>query len=64
MRVFKIISIGNSGVGKSAIIRRFTTGEFKNSLASTVGIDCQIGRFSVDGVPIVLQLWDTAGQKR
>uniref|UniRef100_A0A183T0E9 Ras and EF-hand domain-containing protein n=1 Tax=Schistocephalus solidus TaxID=70667 RepID=A0A183T0E9_SCHSO len=62
-RVFKVISIGNSGVGKTSILQMFVTGTFSQS-ATTIGVDVQVKPMKVDGTSVVLQLWDTAGQER
>ncbi|VDK74315.1 unnamed protein product, partial [Dibothriocephalus latus] len=62
-RVFKVITIGNSGVGKTSILQTFITGNF-SQMATTVGVDVQVKPMKVDGASVVLQLWDTAGQER
>lgn len=61
---YKIIVVGSSGVGKSAIVDRLVFNKFKDENASTVGVEVQSHMFEVDGQPVKLQIWDTAGQER
>ncbi|KAL4225761.1 Calcium release activated channel regulator [Mactra antiquata] len=63
-RVFKVVFVGDSGVGKSSFIHRFCTNFFKATYAATIGVDFQIRNLNIEGQVIVLQLWDTAGQER
>ncbi|XP_028304920.1 EF-hand calcium-binding domain-containing protein 4A isoform X2 [Gouania willdenowi] len=63
-RVFKVVFLGNSGVGKSSFIQHYCTGRFLSALSSTVGLDFQIKTLTLDSTTITLQLWDTAGQER
>merc|ERR1719270_1682182 len=62
--LFKIVVIGDSGVGKSCIMLRFTEDVFNESFISTIGIDFKVKTIDVNGVTIKLQIWDTAGQER
>ena len=62
--LFKILLIGNSGVGKSALIMRFADDIFHTSFASTIGVDFKLRTVEIDGQKIKLQIWDTAGQER
>jgi len=62
--VFKVLLIGDSGVGKSAILLRFTEDNFKSESASTIGVDFKIKYIDVQGKRLKLTLWDTAGQER
>ena len=56
----KILTIGDSGVGKSCIILRFTEDTFTPSFMSTIGIDYKIKRCELDDCTRVkLQIWDT-----
>ena len=60
----KVILIGDSGVGKTAIIRRFSDNEFRESHITTIGVDFRSKDLDIDGTTIRLQIWDTAGQER
>lgn len=62
--LFKFVIVGDSGVGKSNIILRFTDDNFSFSYQPTIGVDFKIKTFTVDNSVIKLQLWDTAGQER
>ncbi|XP_033114360.1 ras and EF-hand domain-containing protein homolog isoform X2 [Anneissia japonica] len=63
-RVFKVVFIGDSGVGKTTFLHRFTTDSFKNSFSATIGVDFRIKAVKVENKIVALQLWDTAGQER
>ncbi|KAM8972964.1 EF-hand calcium-binding domain-containing protein 4B [Pelodytes ibericus] len=63
-RVFKIVMVGNSSVGKTSFLRRFCEDSFYLGTAATVGIDYRVKTVTVDGCQVALQLWDTAGQER
>ena len=62
--VFKVVLIGDSGVGKSNLMFRFTDDNFKANNVSTVGVDLRVKTINVDNKILRLQLWDTAGQER
>ena len=62
--LIKLLLIGDSAVGKSAILTRFADDSFTQSFISTVGIDFKIRHMTVDGKRMKLQIWDTAGQER
>lgn len=61
---YKIVIVGESAVGKTAILYKYAEGVFKNGLISTIGLDFRTKIVDVEGVPIRLQVWDTAGQER
>ncbi|XP_058264377.1 EF-hand calcium-binding domain-containing protein 4A isoform X2 [Hemibagrus wyckioides] len=63
-RVFKVVFLGSSGVGKSSFIHHYCRGHFPNKMSTTVGIDFQMRSLVLDSTQIALQLWDTAGQER
>ncbi|XP_031464867.1 EF-hand calcium-binding domain-containing protein 4A isoform X2 [Phasianus colchicus] len=63
-RIFKVVFVGNSGVGKSSFIHRFCYDRFLADLNATIGIDYQVKSLMVDNTQVALQLWDTAGQER
>jgi len=56
--------IGDSGVGKTCILFRFSEDAFNTSFISTIGIDFKIRTIELEGKKIKLQIWDTAGQER
>ncbi|BHF84130.1 Ras-related protein Rab-11A [Sparganum proliferum] len=58
--LFKIVLIGDSGVGKSNLLSRFTRNEFNLESKTTIGVES----INVDGKIIKAQIWDTAGQER
>jgi len=61
---FKILLIGDSGVGKSCLLLRFADDSWTDSHISTIGVDFKIKTLNVAGKVIKLQIWDTAGQER
>ena len=62
--MLRLVLIGDSGVGKSAILMRFADDSFTQSFITTIGIDFKIRTITLDGKRIKLQIWDTAGQER
>ena len=62
--LFKLLLIGDSGVGKSCLLFRFTDNSYSESYISTIGVDFKIRTLEVDGKMIKIQIWDTAGQER
>jgi len=62
--LFKIVLIGDAGVGKTAIVHRFKYNTFVERHASTIGVDFTLKTLQVDDKKIKLQIWDTAGQER
>ena len=62
--LFKIVLIGDSGVGKSNILSRFTRNEFSIDTKSTIGVEFATRTISLEGKNIKAQIWDTAGQER
>ena len=61
---FKILTIGESGVGKTCILRRFVENKFLKNHLATIGIDFKTKSITVQGIQIKLKIWDTAGQER
>ncbi|XP_053881270.1 EF-hand calcium-binding domain-containing protein 4A isoform X1 [Malaclemys terrapin pileata] len=62
--LFKVVFVGNSGVGKSSFIHRFCYDRLLAEINATIGIDYQVKSLMVDNTQVALQLWDTAGQER
>ena len=62
--LFKLLLIGDSGVGKTCILFRFSDDAFNNTFISTIGIDFKIKTIELRGKKVKLQIWDTAGQER
>eukprot|EP01084_Bolivina_argentea_P216106 367132_1 len=60
----KLLMIGDSGVGKSCLVLRFSNNQFTSSFITTIGIDFKIKTIEIDGKRVKIQLWDTAGQER
>jgi Ras-related protein Rab-1A len=62
--LMKCVVIGDSGVGKSSLLRRFTHDDYFGSYISTIGVDFEVKSLTVDDHKLKIQLWDTAGQER
>ena len=62
--LFKILIIGESGVGKTCLLLRFTEDSFTTTFLTTIGIDFKIKIINLENKLIKLQIWDTAGQER
>ncbi|KAK9824041.1 hypothetical protein WJX72_007220 [[Myrmecia] bisecta] len=62
--LIKLLLIGDSGVGKSCLLLRFSEDSFTSSFITTIGIDFKIKKILLDNKWIKLQIWDTAGQER
>ncbi|XP_031114931.1 ras-related protein RABA1d-like [Ipomoea triloba] len=62
--LFKVVLIGDSGVGKSNLLSRFTRNEFSLESKSTIGVEFATRSLNVDGKVVKAQIWDTAGQER
>ncbi|KMZ73101.1 Ras-related protein RIC1 [Zostera marina] len=62
--LFKLLLIGDSGVGKSCLLLRFVDDSYLESYISTIGVDFKIRTVEQEGKTLKLQIWDTAGQER
>uniref|UniRef100_A0AAV2KC14 small monomeric GTPase n=1 Tax=Knipowitschia caucasica TaxID=637954 RepID=A0AAV2KC14_KNICA len=62
--LFRLLLLGDSGVGKTCLLCRFTDNEFHPSHISTIGVDFKMKTLVIDGIKVRIQIWDTAGQER
>ncbi|XP_055067259.1 ras-related protein Rab-25b [Misgurnus anguillicaudatus] len=62
--VFKVVLIGESGVGKSNLLSRFTKNEFNHDSRTTIGVEFSTRTVELNGLTIKAQIWDTAGLER
>ena len=62
--LIKLLLIGDSGVGKSCLLLRYSDDSFTSSFIATIGIDFKIKSILIDNSKVKLQIWDTAGQER
>ncbi len=60
----KILTIGESAVGKTCILLRFTDNKFLKTHLTTIGIDYKSKVIKVNNFSVKLKIWDTAGQER
>lgn len=60
----KLIVVGDSGVGKSSLLHRFSDNVFSDQYNDTIGVDFKIKTITVDGKIVKVHVWDTAGQER
>ncbi|MHA1804916.1 MAG: GTP-binding protein [Promethearchaeota archaeon] len=61
---FKIVVAGAKNVGKTSLIRRYATGKFETSTLSTIGVDFETKKITVDDMDILLSIWDFAGEEK
>jgi len=62
--LFKLLVIGDSGVGKSCLLLRFADDVYSETYISTIGVDFKIRTVEIGGKTVKLQIWDTAGQEK
>lgn len=62
--VSKVLVIGDSGCGKSALVNRYIDGEYNDNYYSTIGVDFKIKSYDINNKKIKLHIWDTAGQEK
>ncbi|CAN4080504.1 unnamed protein product [Withania somnifera] len=62
--VFKVVLIGDSAVGKSQLLARFSRNEFSLDSKATIGVEFQTRTLEIDHKTVKAQIWDTAGQER
>ena len=61
---FKVVVVGSSGVGKTAIVRQLIEGNYREEGQPTIGVEFKIYSLQADDEIVKLQIWDTAGQER
>ncbi|XP_038619046.1 ras-related protein Rab-36 isoform X2 [Tachyglossus aculeatus] len=64
LKVSKVVVVGDLCVGKTSLINRFCKDTFDRDYKATIGVDFEIERFEIAGIPYSLQIWDTAGQEK
>ncbi|XP_073530164.1 ras-related protein Rab-36 isoform X3 [Phyllobates terribilis] len=64
LKMSKVVMVGDLYVGKTSLINRFCKNVFDRDYKATIGVDFEIERFEILGVPFNLQVWDTAGQEK
>ena len=62
--IFKIVLIGEHGVGKTQLITRYTANEFNANSSTTLGVEFTAKTVNIDSKVIGAQIWDTAGQEK
>jgi small GTP-binding protein len=62
--LFKVVLIGDTAVGKSNLLSRFTRNEFDLETKTTIGVEFATNTIVIDSKTIKAQIWDTAGQER
>jgi small GTP-binding protein len=62
--VIKILTLGDTGVGKTSIIQKFVNDKFSQNMLSTIGVDFQSKIIMIDNTKVKLKIWDTTGQER
>ncbi len=60
----KILLLGDTTVGKTSILLKYTDGYFPTTYVSTIGVEYKAKKLNINGNAINLQIWDTAGQER
>uniref|UniRef100_A0A8C3Q7A6 Ras-related protein Rab-36 n=1 Tax=Geospiza parvula TaxID=87175 RepID=A0A8C3Q7A6_GEOPR len=64
LKISKVVVVGDLHVGKTSLINRFCKDNFDRDYKATIGVDFEIERFEIIGMPYNLQIWDTAGQEK
>ena len=62
--MFKILILGDSGVGKSSLFLRYTKNEFNADMRSTIGVEFGLKFLKIEDFQLKIQIWDTAGMER
>jgi len=61
---FKLVLVGDGGVGKTTFVKRHMTGEFEKKYVATLGVEVHPLAFTTNRGPITFNVWDTAGQEK
>ncbi|XP_064024924.1 ras-related protein Rab-36 isoform X2 [Pogoniulus pusillus] len=64
LKIAKVVVVGDLYVGKTSLINRFCKDTFDRDYKATIGVDFEMERFEILGIPFTLQIWDTAGQEK
>jgi Ras-related protein Rab-43 len=62
--LFKIVFVGDMGIGKTCVVQRFKNGTYIEKQGTTIGVDFTMKTLIIDGKRVKLQIWDTGGQER
>jgi small GTP-binding protein len=60
----KVILIGDSGIGKTSLLKRFATGNFDQKVQTTIGVDFHVHNMQIDNLNYKMHFWDTSGQEK
>lgn len=61
---FKVVLVGDGGVGKTTFVKRHLSGEFEKRYIATMGVEVHPLKFFTNFGPIIMNVWDTAGQEK
>ena len=61
---YKVLLLGNSSVGKTCILIRFSEDTFNDNYEVTIGLNYRIKTITLDNTPIKMQIWDTSGEEK
>lgn len=61
---FKLVLVGDGGVGKTTFVKRHLTGEFEKKYIATIGVEVHPLRFNTNAGEVCFNVWDTAGQEK
>jgi GTP-binding nuclear protein Ran len=61
---FKVVLVGDGGVGKTTFVKRHISGEFEKRYLATMGVEVRPLKFHTNFGPILFNVWDTAGQEK
>lgn len=61
---YKMVLVGDGGVGKTTFVKRHLTGEFEKKYIATLGVEVHPMEFSTSRGKVRFMVWDTAGQEK